>query len=668
MSRKILIWTLASIAVTGLVAGGVFYGDFAWSLGWVAYALVGALILLKRPENAIGWLLLAIGMTWPIAFFCLFAVERSASPSVWLEMLASSVGYTGWLLMIMVPVLFPTGSPSDRWTRFLRTALFVVLGLVIVSEFLSSQPKETSGLVSPLAVPWLAGFTRFMIEDGFVMVPLLLFVSLGSLIVRWRRSSGTERLQYRWLLVAIGITVAGLLLSEALPEDQWFPAEILFPLVLSSIPAAIGFAVFRYRLYDIDLVINRTVLFGLLAAFITAVYSVIVVGLSALGTQGELVPSIVATAVIALAFEPVRLRAQRWADRVAYGKRASPYEVLSDLTRRLASTESAQGLLDRIARRLADGTGAERAGVWVWTDGRLVRAGQWPGGQEAASVSRIEKLPGAVVEIAAHGEQLGALTIEKRRGEAVTPTETRLIHDLAGSSAPVLQNLSLQADLEASAEELEASRRRLYDVQVLERRRLERDLDEGAQQLVVSLKVKLNVAFRLARMEGVERLAAMLEGMDHDARAAITQIRSLARGLYPPLLEEEGVVAAVRSLSDDAAVSVEVDAAEVGRLPAELEAAVFFCISEAITNAAKHAPGAVVTVRIEQLDGHLEFSVQDRGPGFDLATIKAGSGLRNMADRLDAVGGLLEINSTPGRGTVISGRVPLRDRSLVEIG
>jgi signal transduction histidine kinase len=417
--------------------------------------------------------------------------------------------------------------------------------------------------------------------------------------------------------------------------------------------------VLRYRLYDIDIVINRTVLFGLLAAFITAIYSLIVVGLSALGTRGELVPSIVATAVIALAFEPVRLRAQRWADRVAYGKRATPYEVLSDLTHRLASTEAAQGLLDRIARRLADGTGAERAGVWVWTGGRLVLAGQWPVAGEAASVSRIEELPGTVVEIAARAEHLGALTVEKRRGEAVTPTESRLIQDLAGSSAPVLQNLSLQADLEASAEELEASRRRLLDVQVLERQRLERALDEGAQQLVVSLKVKLNVAFRLARMEGVERLAGMLEGMDHDARDAISQIRSLARGLYPQLLEEEGVVAAVRSLSEDAAVPVEVEAANVGRMPTELEAAVFFCISEAITNAAKHAPGGVVRVRIEQQDGHLAFSVQDQGPGFDLATIKAGSGLRNMADRLEANGGRLVINSYPGQGTTINGTVPI---------
>jgi signal transduction histidine kinase len=664
MNRKILIWTLAFVVVAGLVAGGVFYGDFAWSAGWVGYGLVGALILLKRPDNAIGWLLLAIALAWSVTFICLIAVDNMDSPSsVWLEMLGSSVGYAGWLLLIMVPVLFPTGKPSDRWTRFLRTALFVVLGMVIVSEFLSSEPKETSGLVSPLAVPSLAGITRFIIEDGFLIVPLLLFVSLGSLIVRWRKSAGIERLQFRWLLVAIGFAVAGLVLAETLPDDQWFPVEILFPLVLSSIPAAIGFAVFRYRLYDIDLVINRTVLFVLLAAFITVVYAVIVVGLSALGGQGELTSSIAATAVIALAFEPVRLRAQRWADQVAYGKRATPYEVLSDLTQRLASTESSEGLLNRTAQRLADGTGAERAGVWVAAEeGGFLLAGRWPLDSRPAVVGRLEDLPGTVVEIAADGVRLGALTVEKRRGDSVTPTEDRLIQDLAGSSAPLLQNLSLQAELEANAEELAASRRRLVEVQAQERRRLERDLDEGAQQLVVSLKVKLNVAARLARAEAIDPLATMLEGMDQEARGAITQIRSLARGLYPQHLEADGLAAAVRSIAEFGSVPVEVEAHGIRRFPAEVEATAYFCILEAITNAAKHAPGQVVKVKLEEAVEGLVFSVRDEGPGFDRAKIQPGSGLRNMADRLDAAGGWLHIDTAPGEGTTLTGTIPLTQR------
>ncbi len=550
--------------------------------------------------------------------------------------------------------LFPSGTFVPRSVRWLTP---VVAALVL------ALPDAGNQLVSMFdGDVEVSGRARTVILAMFAA----LLLGLLAQTYRYRRvSNPAERQQTKWVVLPLGllfvVVAVAATVSLAYPtgSDRWvgwalfvsIPLSILFPLMVAN-------AVLRYRLYDIDLVINRTVLFVLLAAFITLVYSVIVVGLSALGTQGDLVPSIVATAVIALAFEPVRLQAQRWADRFAYGNRATPYEVLSDLTRRFASTESVHGLLDRTARRLADGTGAERAAVWVAEEGRLTLVGRWPAESGGARVADFVDLSGTVVEVSADGERLGALNVEKRRGDAMTPRETRLIQDLAGSTAPVLQHLALQADLEASAEELVASRRRLLDVQVQERRRLERALDEGAQQLVVSLKVKLNVASRLARMEGLERLAAMLEGMDQDARGAITQIRSLARGLYPQLLEEGGVVAAVRSLSEDAAVPVEVEAKDIGRMPTELEAAVYFCISEAITNAAKHAPGGVVNVRIEQQDSHLSFSVKDRGPGFDLATIKAGSGLRNMADRLEANGGRLAINSRPGHGTTINGTLP----------
>jgi signal transduction histidine kinase len=206
------------------------------------------------------------------------------------------------------------------------------------------------------------------------------------------------------------------------------------------------------------------------------------------------------------------------------------------------------------------------------------------------------------------------------------------------------------------------------DVQDHERRRLEQELDQGAQQLVVSLKVKLDVAGRIARKEGADKLADLLEGMGSDARDAVKQIRSLARGLYPPLLQAEGLVTAVRSIAEVSPVPVEVDANEIGRFSPELEATVFFCISEAITNGAKHASGSPLLVRLRESDGILTFEVIDRGPGFDVSTAKSGSGLHNMADRLDGVGGTLEIVSAPGHGTSIRGSVPLTEHELVASG
>ncbi|MEX2624160.1 MAG: ATP-binding protein [Acidimicrobiia bacterium] len=684
--HRILAWvllvtvlSLTVMAVFGSLSaqtdGSVIPGDAIWVLLPLISAGCGMLILSQRPKNTIGWLLMTSALG--TALILLAEIPGGEAPSrvdLWLYL---TLWFQNWSwLLVIFPIfvllqVFPTGrilSPRWRW-------LVVLEGLLAASSiFLAAFAKRLTPTAGDWSIANPVGFIPVEFSEGGLMAfggfevvfgLMLLIVMLGSVtvaVVRYRRARGDDRQQVKWLAYAVVIFAVIYPLGLRMSGSFY---DLLLGLSMAGIPLAVAVAVLRYRLYDIDLVINRTVLFLLLAAFITAVYSGIVVGLTTLGTQGELGPAIAATAVIALAFEPFRLRAQLWADKVAYGKRATPYEVLSDLTQRLASTESTRGVFDRTAQRLADGTGAERAGVWVAAEGGFLLAGQWPQDAWTAAVSQLQDLPGTVVEIEAGGERLGALTVEKRRGDSVTPTETRLIQDLAGSSAPLLQNLGLQAELEAGAEELTASRRRLVEVQGLERRRLERALDEGAQQLVVSLKVKLNVAARLARTENAEQLAAMLDGMDQDARGAIAQIRSLARGLYPQLLEAEGLAAAVRSIADFGSVPVEVEAGGIGRFPAELEATAFFCISEAITNAAKHAPGRLVKVKLDMSDGNLLFSVRDEGPGFDRNTVELGSGLRNMADRLDATGGHLQITSSPGQGTTVHGTIPVEQRVRV---
>jgi signal transduction histidine kinase len=655
------------VATTGVVSTALLSpDDVPWMVAPAVASVLGALIATRVPGNVIGRLMIAFGASTLLSGISLVWLDDlSADAAGWTDAIANAVNTAGVQVLPLIMLRFPDGRPAGpRW----RWAEWLVIGAMVTGATAALLNGGWGGdslqalAPSPLRLataPWgdiMANVFYFFMVAG-------MGAGAASLFFRYRRAGGEQRHQLKWLVYAAALLVTALLAVNVNPSTGWEVWAVGSGFAL--IPIGIGVAVLRYRLYDIDLVINRTVLFALLAAFITIVYATMTVALSNIGPFGS---SIAATAVIAVAFEPVRQRAQRWADRVAYGKRASPYEVLSDLTQRLATTESAQGLLDRTARRLADGTGAERAGVWVAGGGIFRLAGTWPAGVGTVTVDKFDELPGTAVPIESDGELLGALTVEKRRGDTSTPTEARLIHDLAGSSASVLRNLGLQSELESRADELASSRRRLVDVQDFERRRLERDLDEGAQQLVVSLKVKLNVAARLARMEGVEPLAVMLEAMDQEAREAITQIRSLARGLYPQILEAEGLAAAVRSIAEFAPVPVEVDSVDIGRLSPELEATVFFCISEAITNAAKHAPGRQVFVKLGRSNGDLIFSVQDQGAGFDQKTVKAGSGLRNMADRLDAAGGLLEIDSAPGRGTRISGRVPLVDRSLLEVG
>jgi signal transduction histidine kinase len=662
-----VIWTLTgSVAAAGIVSTILYSSDdLPWMMAPAVALVLGALIETRVPNNVIGRLMMTFGVSTLLSgLSIIWLADLSPGLAGWSDAAANAVNTAGVLLLPLIMLRFPDGQlATRRW----RVVEWIVLAAMVVGATAallnggwggdSSQALVPSPLQSATA-PW----GDIASNVFYVLLTLAMTGAAASLVARYRRAGAEQRHQLKWLVFGSGVVVAALAIVNANPATGWQVGLVGGAFTL--IPIAVGVAVLRYRLYDIDLVINRTVLFVLLAAFITVVYALVVVGLTALGTQGDLVPSIAATAVVALAFEPVRHRAQRWADRVAYGKRATPYEVLSDLTQRFAGTESASGLLDRTARRIADGTGAQRAVVWVAEDGSLKPAGWWPEDQLPAGESRWEDLAGHVVPIESPHERLGALTVEKHRGDSLTPTEQRLIDDLAGSAASVLTNLALQNDLSDRAEELAVSRRRMMEVQNLERRRMERGLDEGAQQLVVSLKVKLNVASRLAHAESSEPLSHMLEGMSADAQQAINQIKSLARGLYPALLEEDGLVAAIRSIAEVAPIPVEVRSNEVGRFNGELEAAAFFCISEAVTNAAKHGGGKPVAVRISRSEGEVEFEVSDRGPGFDRSTAQMGSGLRNMSDRIDAVGGTLIIDSSPGMGTRIKARLPLVVREL----
>jgi signal transduction histidine kinase len=430
-------------------------------------------------------------------------------------------------------------------------------------------------------------------------------------------------------------------------------------LALAAVPTSIGIAITRYRLYDIDLVISRSLVFVVLVGFITVVYAGLVVGVGSVVGGATLGWQIAATALVAVVFEPVRGRVQRWINRLVLGRRATPYEVLSDLTGRLAATEREEGLLERMAARLAEGTGADRAVVWVKErSGLRAVACDPPNERPANSATGLEVLPGTVVPIRQDGETLGALSVESRRGDALSPTEQRLIEDLAGSAGLLMRRLRLDADLERKAAELAESRRRLVHAQDVERRRLERELNEGAQQLVVALKVEVGLAQQQARAEGAQQTQVLLAQMESEAQDAIDQIRALANGIYPPLLEAEGLAAAIRALGELAPVEVYVDADVSRRHALAIEVAVYFCVSEALTNAVKHGQSPI-RIAVSDESDELVFTVSDSGPGFDMLAIERGAGLNNLADRLNALEGTITIDTAPGTPTTITGRLAL---------
>ncbi len=323
--------------------------------------------------------------------------------------------------------------------------------------------------------------------------------------MRYRRSANDERQQIK--LVAFGGVLLIVTFALAFTADVALavrmPSEVE-ALVILLLPTSAGAAIVKHRLYDIDVVISRTVVFAGLAAFITGIYVAIVVGIGTLIGSGEepnLALSIVATALVAVAFQPVRERLTKVANRLVYGKRATPYEVLSRFSSHLGETVATEATLEQMARLLADGTGAARAQVWLKAGGQMRTAASWPADAApdfAPVVAEDGALPefaevDVAVPIAHHDELLGALTVTKSCGEGLTPTEQKLIDDLAAQAGLVLKNVQLTADLLARLDELAESRRRLVAAQDEERRRLERDLHDGAQQQLVVLKMKLGL-------------------------------------------------------------------------------------------------------------------------------------------------------------------------------
>jgi signal transduction histidine kinase len=421
-------------------------------------------------------------------------------------------------------------------------------------------------------------------------------------------------------------------------------------------------------------VATQVMVYGALVLFIGAIYAAVVVGLGALldAQPPNTALSVLAMTIVALTFGGARRRAQRLAARFLHGERATPYEVLAGLSERAAQSYAPEEVLPRMAELVAAGTGAVRVDVWLRVERELLLGASWP----TVSLPRrrlrlpaegLPSFPGAdrAVAVRDRDELLGAIALAKRPGEHPTPTEERLLDDVASQAGLVLRNVRLTAELSARLEELQAttaelraSRRRIVETQDSERRRLERDIHDGAQQHLVALAVKLRMT-RTSLEKDPARTRTMIGELRSLTDAALENLRDLTRGIYPPVLAEEGLLAALKAHAKRAAMQISVSG-NIGRFDPATETAVYFCCLEAIQNAAKHAGSGRVRIRLERDGEEIAFTVSDEGAGFDPATAKRGSGLQNMEDRLSVAGGRLEITSSPGEGTVVTGWVPFR--------
>jgi signal transduction histidine kinase len=629
----------------------------------------GIVLASRRRGNAIGWMFLGAGLALAVGTFGTaygvhaLVVDPGSLPAG--RLLAWLGSWPGLIALGTLPflfLLFPTGHVlSRRWRpvawfvgcAFLPATATIIIFSVGAWTHPYNQPSSGSNF------PFLFVF--------ILPIVTALLLSLVALVVRFRRSTGDERLQLKWFVTAATLVVAafipGFFSSSSSPAPL---ISVLQSLALVFLFSAIVIAVLRYRLYEIDVVISKAVVYGVLAAFFTAVYLAVVVGIGAtIGSKRNPFLTILAAAVIALAFNPVRNWAKRFANRIVYGDRATPYEVLSEFSERMAGTYSQEDVLPRMARILCEGTGAARAQVWLRIGNEIRPATSWgePGGNDRTVPVIDEDLPAMAevskaVAVRHQGDVLGALTVTKPPNEPLTAAEGKLVDDLAAQAGLVLRNVRLTEELRANLNELRASRQRIVAAQDSERRRLERNIHDGAQQQLVALTVKLRLLEQIADRDPAQTKALATE-LQAESTGALENIRDLARGIYPPLLADKGLATALESQARKAAVPVSVEADGIGRYPEDAEAAVYFSCLEGLQNVAKYADASRAVIRVSHADGELSFEVEDDGRGFDSEGTTYGTGLQGIADRLAALDGTLEVRSTPGAGATLRGRVPV---------
>jgi signal transduction histidine kinase len=675
-ARIWLGWTVlaVTVALCGIAShfGGVAHGHFPAQLRaaqsffrltpvfTIAFAIVGALIVWRRPANRIGWVCCAIGILWAVEESVLgyysYAryAQHPAIPGVhlvdWL---------VGWiwivpvvLTLVFLPFLFPDGEPvSPRWWPLAWVAL---AGMALVAL------GGTTGL------PLLSLAGQFLTLGCTVLAPL-------TLVIRYRRSGPVERNQIRWFagaaLLLAALAVAATIVSNLVYHND----QVVFnpvggtaiPLGLTALAVAIGISVLRYHLYDIGIFLRRALVYAALVVLIGLLYLGLVVTVGTrinAPTTDKAIPFVVA-AVLALLFQPVRTRLQRLANRLVYGKRASPYEVLASFSQHLSEFYAGEELTVQMARVLAGATEADRAEVWLRVGRELRLAASWPAAATGPAPLPLTNgeppgIPGAAlaVPVRYQEELLGTLAVIKR--EDLTPIESRLVSDLAHEAGLMLKNERLAAELQQRLDELMVSRQRLVTAQDTERRRIERNLHDGAQQDLVALKLKLAAAQAVAERDP-RQTRELLAGLVSDVSTAVETLRELARGIYPPVLADFGLAAALRAQAARSPLPVEVDADGIGRYPLEVETAVYFCCLEALQNAVKHAHAGTVAITVRDQGGRLSFTVADDGDGADPGSARRGSGIQNMMDRMAALGGSLELAAGPGGGTIVTGQLPV---------
>ena len=653
--------TLAAVACAFWLAALNRYDPrlVTYVLGSALGGPVGALVASRRPKNVVGWLVIGGSLSWALLEFArqyaiyglltepgsLPFARAAAWPPNWL----ASLGLM--LIFCFVPLYFPDGRlPSRRWRP---VVVFDVFVCAVLCLFLALTPVnvEISAVPNPLGIEGL----RPLVGAFGIIAPVLWLgtslISAASQVARFRRSRGVERQQVKWfayavalaVLLAVVVTVSDKILGPYVVLNEAFSAVVL-PFVFGGLWLAIAFAILRYRLYDIDVVINRTLVYAALTASVVGVYVLVVGYLGNLFRAGDnILVSLVATGVVAVIFAPLRDRLQRGVNRLMYGQRDEPYAVLSRLGQRLEETMAPGAVLPAIVETVAGELKAPHAAISLKIEDRF---------ETAAEHGKPAGAP-LVLPLVYNNETVGRLEVSPRaKGEPYAPADRRLLEDLARQAGVAAHAVRLTADLQRSRERLVTAREE-------ERRRLRRDLHDGVGPRLAALTLKIETARnRLSHDPAADYLLSDLAGRAHEA---VADVRRSVHALRPPVLDELGLIPALRETAaqygaDNLRVSVRAPEA-LPPLPAAVEVAAYRIAQEAITNVVRHARASSCSVdlALDPAAGVLRLRVEDDGRGMGGGR---GVGLHSMRERAEELGGTLVVEAVPTGGTVVRAELP----------
>ena len=628
---------LATIPLTAALGaertlGAAEPSDVALGIAW---PVIGAAVVRARPRNPIGWLMLVPALVGPYQLAALYAAHSDGQG--WLGVVAAWVAIWGFappyfFTIPVIPQLFPDGRPlSSRWRKVV-VAVLVVAAFTTVCRMVSDV---TADLAPQVANPLGIDDARWPLYGTLVGSALLFLVGIPlgvlSLFLRMRRAQDVERTQLQWLFLGGIVLVAGIVFEFGGGSNQWGLA-----IGLCGLPVAIGIGMLRHGLFDIELTLNRTLVFGLLTGFVVAAYvlAVYVVDAFAPGSRW----GVLVVAVAALAAAAARDRVQEIVDRRLFGHRHNPYAVVAHVGRGVAAASQPLDGLQRLVDGLRE---ALRLPYAAFTGAGISVASGTP--QHGSRV----------VGVTALGESVGELHVGLRTpGERWTAEQEAAVEEVAARAGTLAYAAALVTDIARS-------RGRIVVAREEERRRLRADLHDGVAPALAGTALQLESLARKLQKEGQSELADRALGLRDGLRSSVAELRALVHGLRPPVLDQRGLAGALRQLTAGHEVpecTTRID--DIAEPHAAVEVAAYAIAAEAFGNALRHGSASRVVLAASETDGEIVVSVSDNGVGMP-ARPRAGVGMVSMRERASEVGGRLSVEPTPGGGTTVVATLPL---------